>query len=316
MNSLVQRDPPRRSVETWQGQTYYDEPPLKHSHWDWKVGTYIAIGGMAGAAQLLALLARRGDRESADLLRRQAAVIGTGGAAIGAALLIVDLRTPHRFANMLRILRPTSPMSIGTYILSAFGASSALGLAADMLPGPNARRVAEAAQVPAAIAGAGMSVYTAALLSATSTPAWAAAPAWLGLRFASASMASGAAALSLGARLGGEEEAAGRLDRVAMLAAAAGAAATLGGERQLRARGQQPREGAIAAAEAAPAIAYAAAAMLPRIGRTLSILASLAAIGASIAMRNRAIRSGNASADRPGDYFRLAQSAGRHGGAA
>jgi protein NrfD len=52
--------------------------------------------------------------------------------------------------------------------------------------------------VPAAAAGAGLSTYTASLLSATSTPFWAAAPQALAVRFGASSVAAGASALRLG----------------------------------------------------------------------------------------------------------------------
>jgi hypothetical protein len=59
------------------------------------------------------------------------------------------------------------------------------------------RGIARAARLPAAASGAGLATYTASLLSATSTPLWAAAPAATGVRFGASSMASAAAALSL-----------------------------------------------------------------------------------------------------------------------
>ena len=51
---------------------------------------------------------------------------------VGSALLIIDLHTPSRFYNMLRIFRPTSPMSIGSYVLTSFGALSACLAAAQL----------------------------------------------------------------------------------------------------------------------------------------------------------------------------------------
>ena len=173
--SAVPPAPPGKPAGPWRGETYYGVPSVRRSHWGWKVGTYIGLGGMAGSAQIVALLARGRDRHGA--LRRQAHWLGSVASAVGAVLLVVDLKTPHRFANMLRIVRPTSPMSLGTWILSGFGLASAVGTVAELF---GARRLARAAQVPAAIGGAGMSVYTAALLSATSTPLWAAEPRVMG----------------------------------------------------------------------------------------------------------------------------------------
>jgi formate-dependent nitrite reductase membrane component NrfD len=293
----------------WRGETYYDVPPVRRSHWNWKVGTYIGLGGMAGATQLIALLARARDRTGA--LRRQAHWMGSLASAIGSLLLVIDLKTPHRFANMLRIVRPTSPMSLGTWILSAFGLASAAGTLAESL---GARRLARAAQLPAAASGAGMSVYTAALLSATSTPFWAAEPRAMGARFGSAAFAAGAAALSIGARRRGEDALADRLDEVALLAAGAGLLASGLAESRTRAAGVQrpPVElarglGAMALVEALPLAGYAASRVTPAARRELSLIASLALVVGNIVMRNEIIQAGNASADRPRDTFRLAQ---------
>ena len=60
------------------------------------------------------------------------AISRSAGSVVGAALLIIDLHTPTRFYNMLRIFRPTSPMSIGSYVLTSFGALSALLAAAQL----------------------------------------------------------------------------------------------------------------------------------------------------------------------------------------
>lgn len=307
--------------EGWRGETYYDKPAVKHSHWGWKVGTYIFLGGMAGAAQVIAALAREPGRAAGSGLRADAHLLGTAGAAAGAALLIADLKTPHRFYNMLRIFRPTSPMSIGSYILTGFGLASGLGALGTLLgsrlqgrAGGLARRLAQKAQLPAAIAGAGMSTYTAALLSSTSTPYWAAAPRLMGSRFGSSAMASGAAALSLGARLRQEEETAEALDCVALLASGVSLLCSLAAEARTRKAGVRPGLGETATgtgllglAEGLPVLGYALASASPRMGADLSVLSSLAVLAGGLLMRNDIIRAGNRSADRPRDYFRLAQ---------
>jgi formate-dependent nitrite reductase membrane component NrfD len=123
---------------------------------------------------------------------------------IGSLLLIVDLHTPQRFYNMFRIAKRTSPMSIGTWILTSFIPFAGLGfvsqLGADLFKVEGLKKLARIGFAPAAFPGAGLSTYTASLLSATSTPYWAAQPKELAMRFAASSIASGAAALALGAK--------------------------------------------------------------------------------------------------------------------
>ena len=155
--------------------TYYGRPVLKPSPYRWKVALYTFLGGLAGAAQVLATLAdfigRRRDRR---MVRAGRLIAASTGAVIGPALLVADLHTPQRWYNMLRIFRRTSPMSIGSYVLTAFGAFSSLAL----VP-----RLGKVAQLPAAIAGAGMAIYTPALLASTATPLWYSAPEALGTEF-------------------------------------------------------------------------------------------------------------------------------------
>ena len=174
------------------GESYYGRPAVKPSLYGWKVALYTFLGGLAGAAQVIATIADlAASRRNASLVRSGRRIAALNGTLVGPALLIADLHTPQRWYNMLRIFRRTSPMSIGSYVLTAFGGFSALSL----IPG-----IRKAAQIPAAIAGAGMASYTPALLTSTATPLWSAAPRALGAEFASAAFASGAAALLLSSR--------------------------------------------------------------------------------------------------------------------
>src|SRR5439155_1699499 len=58
---------------------------------------------------------------------------------VGAGLLVYDLHTPQRFYNMFRVAKGTSPMSIGTWILTSFslfsGLAAGLQFVADRVPG-------------------------------------------------------------------------------------------------------------------------------------------------------------------------------------
>ena len=69
---------------------------------------------------------------------------------LGSALLIWDLHTPQRFYNMFRVAKRTSPMSIGTWILTGFslfsGLTAALQFVADR--GPRWRWARRAARWP------------------------------------------------------------------------------------------------------------------------------------------------------------------------
>ena len=96
--------------------SYYGRPILKEPVWTWEIPAYFFFGGMAGAAAPFALISElRGD----EALARRAWLVALAGVAASPPLLIADLGRPERFHHMLRVLKPTSPMSIGSWVLGA-----------------------------------------------------------------------------------------------------------------------------------------------------------------------------------------------------
>src|SRR5215213_5895582 len=120
---------PAVSVSQEDGRTetrsYYGRPVLKEPVWTWKIPWYFFTGGLAGASSNLAAVARLFGNER---LARRALLSALVGAAVSPVLLISDLGQPERFYNMLMVFKPTSPMNVGTWLLTAFG--SAIGVAA------------------------------------------------------------------------------------------------------------------------------------------------------------------------------------------
>ena len=111
------------------GESYYGRPAVKASPYGWKVALYTFLGGLAGSAQVIATLADLvSPRKHRALVKAGRVLAAVNGALLGPALLVLDLHTPQRWYNMLRIFRRTSPMSIGSYVLTAFGAFSAASL--------------------------------------------------------------------------------------------------------------------------------------------------------------------------------------------
>ena len=240
-------------VPEGEARSYYGRPVIKEPTWTWEVPWYLFAGGMAGASSLLSFAARAGGNEA---LGRRALLVALGGATVSPVLLLMDLGRPARFYEMLRVFKPTSPMSLGTWILSAFGATTGAAVAGDLLGA--FPRAARAARVASAVLGPALSTYTAVLISDTSVPVWHGARRELPFVFAASSVASAGAAAAMlsppgeaaparrlavgGAvvelaltevmkrRLGGlvaepyEKEKAGRFGRIASAATAAGAA--------------------------------------------------------------------------------------------
>ena len=98
------------------------------------------------------------------------------GLGLSMPFLILDLGRPERFLNMLRVVKPTSPMSIGTWLLSGFSAATGAAVAGELLsavkPLPVSGPLSLTAQGAAALLGTGVATYTAALVSDTAVPAW------------------------------------------------------------------------------------------------------------------------------------------------
>lgn len=188
----VYRRPPQ---ETHDGRaaTYYDRPVLKEPVWIWAVPAYFYVGGVAGAASVLGEIAKTFGRGDVDGLVTRCRWIGAFGGGIGTGLLVYDLGRPERFLNMLRVFRPSSPMSVGSWTLviaaPVFAASAVLTNAGGALG-----RVGNAIGKVAGFMGLPLSVYTAVLLTNTAVPAWQGARRSMPFLFASSAM-SGASAL-------------------------------------------------------------------------------------------------------------------------
>jgi Polysulphide reductase, NrfD len=147
--------------------SYYGQPVIAEPVWKPEIPAYFFVGGVAGAAAPLTLAAAlRGN----DVLARRAAAIALAGSLISPALLIKDLGRPERFLNMLRMFKLSSPMSVGSWVLSGFGATAAASAGRELLGVfPGAGR---AAQIAGAGLGPLLATYTATLIANTAVPVW------------------------------------------------------------------------------------------------------------------------------------------------
>jgi Ni/Fe-hydrogenase subunit HybB-like protein len=122
--------------------------------------------------------------------------------------LVLDLGDPSRFHHMLRVWKPSSPMSLGTWCLTAYaGPLTALSLLS-LLPGGDALEGARLAMlvvglVPALAAG----VYKGVLFSTTAQRGWRDAR-WLGGYLINSALVLGAAEALLVAAVMGQPKAA------------------------------------------------------------------------------------------------------------
>ncbi|MFE1193879.1 NrfD/PsrC family molybdoenzyme membrane anchor subunit [Streptomyces olivaceoviridis] len=148
--------------------SYYGKPVLNKPTWKpLDIAGYLYLGGLAGASSLLAAGAAATGRPE---LGRTAKLGAAGAITLSLAALVHDLGRPARFLNMLRVFKPTSPMSVGSWILSGY-APLTLAAAATEVAG-RYRLAGSAASAGAAVLGPAVATYTAVLLSDTAVPSW------------------------------------------------------------------------------------------------------------------------------------------------
>jgi Polysulphide reductase, NrfD len=173
-------------------RSYYDQPILKEPVWTVEIPWYFLLGGIAGASGPLAFAARLAGNHR---LARAALTAGSVALAACPPLLISDLGRPERFHYMLRVARPTSPMSVGNWTLAGLGPALFGAAIADRLG--ITPRLARTAEGVSALLGPVLATYTAVLVANTSVPAWHEAHRELPFVFAGSASASAAAAACL-----------------------------------------------------------------------------------------------------------------------
>ncbi len=160
--------------------SYYGKPIVKASPWTADIPAYLFLGGLAGGSSLLAA---GGDLSGRTTLRRSSRFTAAAALTLSFGALVHDLGRPARFHHMLRVAKATSPMSVGTWVLTAYGPVAALAAASEapgllptrlrkgalgkLLPG-----IGRLAGLGAALMAPPLASYTAVLISDTATPAW------------------------------------------------------------------------------------------------------------------------------------------------
>jgi hypothetical protein len=273
--------------------SYHGRPVLKETVWGPAIPSYLFLGGLAGASSVLAAGAQlTGHRQLA-----QAAKAGAAGAiSLSMGALLYDLGRPTRFVNMLRVFKVTSPMSVGTWLLSAYtplACAAAASAVTGKLP-----RAGLAATVTAGLLGPGVATYASVLLADTAAPAWHDAHRELPYLFvgSAAAAAGGLGLLSV----------APAAARPALRLAVIGAAAELTAERLIDQRLGLTAEpyrtghsGTLMRTSQILTAGGAAAALFGRRNRAASALAGAALLAGSAVSRFGVFAAGRASARDP-----------------
>jgi formate-dependent nitrite reductase membrane component NrfD len=274
--------------------SYYGRPVIKEPVWKAEIPAYFFFGGLAGASAGLGYMA---ELTGNDVLARRAWGVSLAAIAVSPPLLIADLGVPRRFLNMLRMFKVTSPMSVGSWILSGAGGAitiSAANALTGMFPG-----LSKAAKPSAALLGLPLSTYTGALIANTSVPVWREARSSLPVLFASGAAASaGAAATMLTPR-----RHAAPARRLALMGAAAELATVKVMEQRLGPLGEpyhQGSSGTLArAAKVLTAVGVLAIGTLGHRRRSAAVAGGAALLAGAAAERFAVLKAGVVSANDP-----------------
>lgn len=311
----VERRRPEEAV-TEDGPTYYDQPVIKEPVWIWSVPAYFYTGGAAAGAAILGAVAQAADRDGYDDLVRRCRDLAAAGTTLGTIFLIHDLGRPARFLNMLRVFRPSSAMSMGSWTLAAT-ATTAAGAA--LLPRLGARRLGDVAGVATAALSPVLGTYTAVLLSDTAVPLWQATRRTTPPLFAASAMVAATSALDLFPLQERERTVVRRLGTAAKAAELVADAAVERAAGRVERVGRPLHDGAsgslwrLAKTCTAASLAADVVPVPARWRRTRDVVAAALATTGSIALRFGLFHAGMASARDPRATF--AQQRSGHGAA-
>jgi formate-dependent nitrite reductase membrane component NrfD len=275
--------------------SYYGNSIIKPPVWEERdIAGYLFLGGLAGASSIVAA---GGELTARPTLARRCRLCASAAIATSLAALIHDLGRPARFINMMRVVKLTSPMSIGTWILAAYAPLSFVSSASDL--SGIARPAGRAAGLGAGALGAAVASYTAALIANTAVPAWHGGYRELPFLFAGSAASAGAGFGLVAAPLAENAPA----QRMAVAGAAAELVAEQLMERRLGMVAESMHTGKagtrLKAAKALTVLGALGAATLGRRNRVAAALSGTALVGGSALTRFGIFAAGMASAEDP-----------------
>jgi Polysulphide reductase, NrfD len=278
--------------------SYYGRPILKVTRWrEPHLPAYLFLGELSGAAAVAGAVAAAMGRPR---LARAGRLVAAVAAAGGAGFLTAELGRPERFANMLRVAKPTSPMSMGSWLLTAHSGLTAVAAASELTG--RLRGAGAAAGAASAVTGPLLATYPGVLLANTAVPAWHLAHRELPLLFAGGALTSAAAA-GLVVAAGSKDRAdADVATRLALLGAAVESVAGFGLETRLGVAGEPYQigpGGSLLRVARLATMSGAVAALAARKSRPTAAVAAALLAGGCLAAKFAVLRAGVASAADP-----------------
>src|SRR5919204_3106773 len=170
-------------------------PSYQSPDWAWWIVLYFFVGGVTGGVYFTAAWLDLFGDETDRWGMRVGYLLAFPFILVCALLLIIDLRQPLRFWHMifeserfpLPILKPYSPMSLGSAILAIFGLIAFLSFLDALFakggwwhaPG---NPLGKLISLLGGLAGLALAGYTGLLLNTTNLPVWANSP-WISALF-------------------------------------------------------------------------------------------------------------------------------------
>jgi Polysulphide reductase, NrfD len=193
---------------------YADQAVTKAPEWYWLVVFDVLFNSLTTGLFLVAAIGELAAPATFTAVATWAYPIALALLLIDLALLVFDLGDPLRFHHMLRVFKPSSPMSLGTWCLTVYSLFLTAIVAVEFvvamgwLPGDSgiswwARKVAVVGGIPFAF---GSAAYKGVLFSTTAQPGWNDAR-WLGAYLVNSALLLGCGELLALSILGGHPSA-------------------------------------------------------------------------------------------------------------
>src|ERR1700735_273968 len=191
---------------------YANIPVTKVPAWEGMLAWDVLLNGMATGLFMAAAVSEFAAPAVFARLAKVAYPVALVLLLVDLVLLVFDLGDPLRFHHMLRVFKPGSPMSVGTWCLTIFSlpltAAAALSLLAEL--GMDFEWARILAVVVGLLPGFGSAAYKGVLLSTNAQPGWKDAR-WLGGYLTNSAILMGCGELLVLSALMGQTQATGIL---------------------------------------------------------------------------------------------------------
>ena len=169
---------------------------LKTPGWEMMIVWYFFLGGIAGGAYFTAAIADNFGGPRDRQVARVGYVLSLPLVMACGILLIADLGVPTRFLNMLRVLKFWDPMSIGAWVVGAFGMFSFVSSVLSFSTSARTDALRRKIGLVGIFFGFFLASYTGVLLSSSAQPFWS-ETRLMGALFLASGASTGMAAISL-----------------------------------------------------------------------------------------------------------------------